>query len=488
MVEWRPRLREHLVISLVFIGSRAAVGWAGLEFDFSLDWMWLSDPADLRDRLFETLYYYHAFPPGMNLLTGVLLKLAGSQIQAATLALGFFWVLGLVVANSVFYLGRAAGLSVRVALGVAIVVSCLPQSFFFEYLYLYEYPTTALLCVSAVCFFTAVRRQSFPMWLAFFFVCSAIGLTRSTFHLVWFVAMIGLGLWCSERHARRRVLAAACAPAALLLALYVKNFMLFGVFDAFSFGPVSHALVTTWRLPDDVRDAWIEKGVLSPLAGISVYAGPREYLPYVESSEDARWPPQLTLLERPSVNAPNYNHWLFLGVNARRREDSRRYLQERPLEYAGTVLEGLRDVFTPSTEWHPLDRTDESPHRQHRQVLGRYEALYNRIVHGVPVAPVGMYAFLPLVLVWTFLHARSLMRTGEPDAIARAALLFFCLFQIAFVVAASSLFTFRESARYRYQVEWMIWLMTALCLLSIARTRLLGRTPRQPDTSAQPHV
>ena len=44
-------------------------------------------------------------------------------------------------------------------------------------------------------------------------------------------------------------------------------------------------------------------------------------------------------------------------------------------------------MFTPSTEWHPLDKTDASPHHQHRQVLGRYEAIYNRVVHGFPVAP-----------------------------------------------------------------------------------------------------
>lgn len=81
--------------------------------------------------------------------------------------------------------------------------------------------------------------------------------------------------------------------------------------------------------------------------------------------------------------------------------------------------------------------------------------------------------------MWTFRRARSLTRLGDPDATARAALLFFCLFQVGFVVAASSLFTFRESARYRYQVEAMIWLMTSLCLVSfwrslIRRVRLRG--------------
>ena len=124
------------------------------------------------------------------------------------------------------------------------------------------------------------------MWLLFFAACSAIGLTRSTFHLVWFVAMAGLGVWftgpsrpateCSARPAR---------PAALLLALYIKNYAVFGTFAAFTFGPASQNLVTTWHLPVEVRDAWIEEGKLSPFAAVDVYGGPREYLQFFDTSE-----------------------------------------------------------------------------------------------------------------------------------------------------------------------------------------------------------
>lgn len=463
----RP-LRENALLSLIVVSSRTALHYAGVRFNFSLDWMWLSDPADLHDRLLETLYYFHAFPPGMNLVTGILLKLGGSH--AATLALATFWVLGLVLVNSLFYLSRVSGLPAPVALGLAVAFSLLPQSMYFENLYIYEYPIAALLCLAAVFFYKAVQRQSFWVWVAFFSICSAIGLTRSTFHLVWFVAMVGLGVLFTHRDVRRRILVAACAPAALLLALYIKNFAVFGVFDAFTFGPVSQDLVTIWHLPVEVRDSWIKEGKLSPFAAVSVYAGPREYLPFFRTSESKDWPPQLNRLERPSVKAVNYNHWLFLEVNRRRRADALYYVRARPLDYAANVLEGLKDMFTPSTRWHPLDDTDQSPHYKHRQVLGRYEAFYNRLVHGFPVSPVGLYAFLPLVLVWTFKRARSLVRTGGTDATARGSLLCFCLFQIGFVVAASSLFTFRESARYRYQVEAMMWLMTALCLFSLWRS------------------
>jgi 4-amino-4-deoxy-L-arabinose transferase-like glycosyltransferase len=398
----------------------------------------------------------------MDALTGLLLKLGGTD--AAALALATFRALGLLIVNAVFYLCRASGLPAGAALAVATAFSLLPQSIYFEHLYLYEYPVTALLSMAAVAFHVAVRRQGFWSWLAFFLACSAIGLTRSTFHLVWFAAMIALSLSFTERPVRARVLRAAALPALLLLTLYVKNLALFGTFDAFTFGPASQTLVTVWHLPPQTRDAWIQQGRLSPYAAVSVYAGPREYLGLVGAGEQPGWPRQLTELERPSIDAPNYNHWLFLDVNRARRADALRYVAERPLAYAATVVTGLRDLFTASTTWHPLDASGGSPHERHRQVLGRYETVFNRIIHGVPAAPVGVYVFLPVVMVWTALRARPLLRARGPEARALGALLVFCLFQIVFVVGASTLFTFRESARYRFQAEPMIWVVTAACL------------------------
>lgn len=458
----------HVLLSLSFIASRAALYLAGVRFEFGLDWMWLSDPADLRERLLETLYYFHAFPPGMNLVTGILLKMGGAD--AATLALAMFWGLGLAFVNALFHLCRVSGVSTPVALGMALAFSLVPQSIYLEHLYLYDYPIATLLCVAAVCFYEAARRGSFWMWLAFFAICTAIGVTRSTFHLVWFAAMVGAGVWLSERAARRRVLGAAAVPAAVLLALYVKNFALFGAFSAFTFGPVSHNLVTTWHLSPEVRDSWIAEGRLSPFAAVSVYAGPREYLSLLGPSVRADGPPQLTRLDRPSVHAGNYNHRLFLEVNRRRRADAQAYVQARPFAYAATVLTGLRDMFTPSTVWHPAEPTDRSPHHQHRQVLGSYEASYNRLIHSLPVPPIGLYVFVPFVFVSTLRRARSLLRVGDSQGRALGALLSFCLFQIAFVVTVSIAFTFRELARYRYQVEAMLWLVTAVCVISLWRS------------------
>ena len=325
----------YVLLSLLFILSRLALAWAGLQFSFSLDWMWMADPVDLRDRLADTLYYFHAFPPGMNLLTGVLLKAAPSD--PGSLAHLLFAVMGLGLVNLVFALGQHIGLSQRVAFAVAAAFALLPAEIYFEHLYLYELPVTTLLCLAAVLFHRAVRGSSTSAWLAFFATCAVIGVTRSTFHLIWFAVMAALALWFTMAGTRRHVLVATMAPLLLLAGVYGKNLALFGEFAASTFGPASFHLVTVDRLPIAERHRWIAEGTLSPFAAISAYAPPRDFLPFFETSERAGWPPQLTRLEHPSVKAANFNHWFLLEVHRARRQDVQHYLRARPWGYAQNV-------------------------------------------------------------------------------------------------------------------------------------------------------
>jgi hypothetical protein len=82
MVTWklealraRPALLAHGLLSAAFLLERWLLDLGGMRMNFRLDWMFLADPADLRDRLLYTAIYAHSFPPGMNLLGGWMLKL-----------------------------------------------------------------------------------------------------------------------------------------------------------------------------------------------------------------------------------------------------------------------------------------------------------------------------------------------------------------------------------------------------------------------------
>ena len=466
-------LRQHIALSLVFFLSRVLLDVGGVRFNMVLDWMFLSDPGDLRDRLAETLYYSHGWPPGMNLLTGLLLKI--SDAHAGDLAHALFHILDLVLVNALFYMGRVLGLSVGVAFVFVIAYSLTPQVIYFEHLYLYETPVIAPLCLAAALFHRAVLRPSFWPWFWMFLTCAVVGWIRSSYHLVWFVAMLGLALFFTGRRTWPQVLAASVVPVALLLALYTKNLIVFDVFAAHTWSPGTLTTATIRRLNPVDRAQLIQQGKLSPFAGVDVYRGPRHYLRFFEKTENPKWPAMLNTLEQPSLGAPNYNHWFFLEINQRRKEDLRFYFKERRPQYFETVVLNLREIFSPSTEWHPYDEFPSNPHRQHREALGSYEAAYKRVIHGIPLAPMGVYPLLVVACFWGAWRMKAFYRARQPRSSAVAALLAFLLFQVAFVVSTGILFAAGEAQRYRFQVDPFLWLMGIFCAVEIAR---MLRRPR----------
>lgn len=489
VVRW-PWLGSKLVAAylpmlLLFAATRLIVRAFGLRFHLDLGWMFLSDPAALSSRLLETVFYFHAFAPGTNLLTGVLLKLAPEHLQAAA-ALVFF-VSGYVLLVSLFELARALGLRSRWALALSLGFSLAPQSLYFENLYLYTHLCTSLVCSAAVLFARALRVGSWRAWLAFYLPCAVLGWLYTTFHIAWFCMMVAAGVGLAARGTRHRALLGALAPGLLITSLYLKNYLVFGVFGATTWGGANLTLATTHRMQPALRERWIREGKLSPYAAISVFAPPEQYLRFFPPDLHFPWP-GTNELWRPTLREPNYNHGLFLAVNRQRREDSVTLIEERPRDYLETVLgKNLPALFGSSTHWHPREDNPRAPHYQHRRALGGYERLYDALVHRFPLPGVGLYALLPLFCAWAARAIWRGFRSGDAGLERRAALLGFCLFQVCFVVAASCAFTSQEASRYRYGVEPFIWVIVAAGVLA-AWGRLARWRARSSPHQAVPSV
>jgi hypothetical protein len=471
-------LREYGPICLAFLATRLALHAAGLRLNLDVRWMFLDDLEALHHQLLQTIYYFHAFAPGMNLITGLLLKLGSEHLL--TLATGLFWSCGLVLAASLYRILNVLGHGRRLSTALALAFALLPQTLFLENLYLYTYLCAGALCAAAALFHRALVRGSALSWSWFFLTCAALGWLYTVFHLAWFALMVVLALLSSSRvrglpPSRRaaNVLIGATFPALLMIGLYAKNYALFGVFGATSWGPSNMTLATTQQMRPAERDRWIREGKLSHFAAVSVYSPPSAYLRLFPEGVHYPWPGSNELV-RPSIGEGNYNHGLFLEVNEARRKDVAYYLRARPFDYLRRVFtKNLPSFFHSTTHWHPSDKRPTSPHREHRAVLGRYESAYDRIVHSWPVPGVGLYVFLPLVLIWAAWSTRTRLRGGDSTTRASGALLGFCLFQILFVIVASSLFTAWETARYRYAIEPCIWVLVAGALRA-AHPRVKG--------------
>lgn len=465
--------RGYALLAAAFLTTRLILYAAGLRINVDLRWMFLDDVEALRQHLASAIFYFHAFAPGMNLITGLLLKISPEHI--AGLATALFWTFGALMTLALAHILATLGIARWPALTLALAFSLLPQTLFLENLYLYTYLCACLLAAVAVAFRRALLRATSGAWLWFFLGCAVLGWLYTVFHLLWFALMAALAVAAQARASRaglrpalRAVALGAAIPALLLVGLYAKNYALFGVFGASSWGAANMTLATTQQMPPDERDLWIREGKLSPYAAITVYAAPSAYVGLVPA-RIYPWPGSNDLV-RPTLGQPNYNHGLFLDVNDARRKDVAYFLRARPLDYLGRVVtKNLPKLFHATTHWHPQDETAVSAHHAHRAVLGRYELLYDRVVHGWPAPKVGLYVFLPLFLVWAARAAVTRLRATDPQAFAQGALLAFCLLQVLFVVSASSLFTAGETSRYRYSIEPFIWVLVMAALSATIR-------------------
>ena len=454
----------------MYAATRVALYVLGVRFVARYDWQFFHDLDLLREHLWESLLYTHAFTPFMNLFAGVTLKLSEQHAAAIQhvvyLGLGCAFVLSVAYAMDALHVRRA------VILVATTLFCCSPQFIYLENLLLYEFPAAALIAASGVLLHLALTRSDRAWWLVFFLVCALIAYVRTTFHLVWLVALVAMAI--AFQPARwRRVLASAVIPLLLVVGLYAKNLHLFGFFGTSSWAGFNLAFVTTQRMRPAERHAAIDAGLLHPVAGIPIYSGPEQYARHVDLRR-TRGVPVLDRLRRAN-GEPNYNHWSYIEISKLRLDDDRAYIAHYPRRYANTVLAGTFDYFEPTSRWHPRDPAG-SPHAQARSVLEPWENLYNAALHRFPVAPFGVYALLLALIVYAAGSAlRVLWKNRGRDA-TREKLLLFMVFNCVYVPALSCLVTFGELERYRFMVEGFMWIV-GLSALPFARARETVRTP-----------
>jgi hypothetical protein len=451
--------RLYFAISSIYVLTRGLLFGLGLRYYVDYGWQHFHDVGLLRERLWESLLYTHAFTPFINLLAGVVMKISESHATAIYHAL--FLVLGCTFVNALGHVLVGLGLGRRAVLSVVTFFSLTPAFVFFENLLHYEFITAALVALSAALFLEALRTPSFWRWSWFFLVCALITFVRTSFHLVWMLAILGLAL-AFQRERWRSILVAVLVPLALASSLYVKNQIMFGFFGTSSNFGSNMAYTTIRKLKKQELAQWIADGKISPVSGVNVYAGPEAYARWIHV-EDKRGVPVLDEMQKANGQA-NYNHWSYAEVSKLRLADSRYYLKHRFGTYLLTVARNYVTYFRPISDWHPSRKL--GPHVGHRKVLGGWEALYNTVMHRFPVQPFGLYLGLLPLFFWATLRAvRTLWRARLADHLPEKLVVFMAANWI-YVPLLSCMVTTAELQRYRLIVEGFMWLV---CLSPLAQ-------------------
>jgi len=363
--------RPSLPVTIAFIASRAIAYAAGVRFDATplYEFWQYVDPALLRARGLESLWYLHSQPPLFNAYLALVLKIFPGHEPAAfalvSLLLG--WILALALYAVLERLVASRGVALALAIGFTVS----PPAILYENWLFYDFPLAVLLVLATLCLLRFATKGRIRDAALFFALLAAIALTRSLFHVVWLVGTAG-ALVAVSRGARARVAAAATIPIALVLLWYGKNLVLFGTFSSSSWLGMSAARVSTFLIPAEERKQMVSAGMLSPYALIPPFSKLDAYRDIAPPGA----PTGIPVLDQRTKQSgkTNFNNVAYIDISRAYLADASRLLRARP----GAYLEGLPLAGL----FFSLPASDLYFLKDNRARLGVWSTLWNRLVYG----------------------------------------------------------------------------------------------------------
>ncbi|HYL78120.1 MAG TPA: hypothetical protein VEU96_28150 [Bryobacteraceae bacterium] len=480
---WLGARKPELIVLAGYLVTRVAYYYAGIRFQaFPIREYWqFIDVRLMRFDLLRSLWYLHMQPPGFNLIIGLIVKLFPREYpvvcQLLYLGAGIGITLGLMNLMRRFRIPD----SLRVILVLLFI--CNPGVVFYENFVIYEYLVLFLLVVAAILLFRFIETPTLGRSAAFFGSLLALVMLRNQFHLIWLCAItLGL-LWLAPR-LRRQTLIGAAPCLAIVLALYVKNWILFGQFTSSTWIGMTTAVVTSYHLRPDEADALVASGAVSRLVRIPPFAPMKAYEGLIEMP--GRVGIEVLDNAETSDGHPNYNALAYLRLHQLYLHQSWEVLRRYPITYARSFAIAWYAYFLPDSDLHSFDSM--------RNQVQSFDRWYSMAVFGqfrhassrkdlramrdagqrfslVLYTGTFLIGLLPLLFVWGTrrLIARK-WRTKRPGA--QELTLGFMLFNILFVTLLSNTLSTFENNRYRFPLEgYYICLAGALATGIVQRWR-----------------
>lgn len=472
-----PR-RDLLIVVGLFVLSRALYGWLGVAFDASTFpvYMQFIEPSLLIDRLLESLWYYHAGPPMLNLLVGVALKLFGAHAMLAMAVL--FHVLGLLMAIAVYALtswlarSRLAGF---IATGLLVFS---PAFVLYENWLMYSFPAAALLTLSALALYQYVATSSMRWGMTFFGLLTALLLTRSLFHLGWMVLVAGL-LAVTMRDHWRQVLKLAALPVLVIVLWYGKNYHLFGMFGSSSWMGLGLSNISTLVATREELQPLVDDGRLSPYAVVSRY---RQMDQLFAKPVPPTGVPVLDQVFK-STGQFNFNHIGIIEIDRHYTKDAFTVIRTYPFSYVVGVLIANRLFFSPTSMnlyFSEANRAAALP----------METVFNPLFYGVGAQPHWMkqphFGFgnagllevntsVPLIFAWLvvlgygYAQLRRGLLSGSRAELPRTLVIGFIVLTALYVYGLSTTIELAENFRYRSLIEPLFLVLEACVVTALVR-------------------
>jgi hypothetical protein len=471
---------------VLFVLSRLGYYLAGVRFDARpiLHYYQFVDPQLLKHRLLESMYYLHMQPPGMNIYTGIALKLFP---QSYPIALHIAHLaMGLTICWLTYYLMRVLGVSRRIAFGLAGWFAVSPGVVLFENYMLYEYIVSFLLVTAAASLWRYAALDSLPWLWLFCALLLALVLFRNFFHLIYVIAVLAALAYLFKSR-RRGILLAGALPLLVVLGLYTKNWILFGSFSGSTWMGMNMDTITAHQLTSREARDFVNRGLISPVSLLDLGSPIDLYRPYIQMPARTSVP----VLDEcvTSTGATNFNCLAFFQVQQAYTRDGLALLRNYPTVYLRSLQAGWFTYFLPPGDFpffdlnrpriRAIDRfwnvvffgqfEDASDRKQLRR-LADQGARASLVLHTGVFLMIG----LPALWIWGVVYLVRGVRRKTLDR-PSTILIGFLLFNIAYLTAIANLLSSFENNRYRFPLDAFYVVLLGVALQCTKRAQLIRR-------------
>ncbi|MBT4162601.1 MAG: hypothetical protein HOC70_01010 [Gammaproteobacteria bacterium] len=459
---------DFVILTGIFLATRVMYLFMGLHFDLTFleSGLQFIDPLLLKERLIESLFFYHAKPPLMNLIAGIGLKLFDNH--AVWLFSTLFHILGLLTAFALLDLISALSNNRKIA-WIAVTILLLSPSFvLFENWFMYTFPVCALLTISAWLLYRYLSSGSVIWGAAFFSSIMMLVLSRALFHFYWFTLVLAILVLITSLN-RKQMMTLAALPLLVCLGWYGKNLFLFGSFSSSSLLGLSLSNVSTLTLPRELLQQHVDRGELSRFATVSRYRD----LPKVLNNEELAPRVGIPVLDdnKKSNGNRNFNSLEMKIVNELYLSDAFTVIQLYPDHYLNALIISNRIYFSPGSMSVYFSE-------KNRRASSMATRIYNFALHGAGTSegrieqphfgytgkwfvPVNTGYLLVLLSSIVFLWAswRSLRTILTGTWTPRNITIGYIFGNLLLLYLAGTLLELAENNRYRYIGEPLSWVL-----------------------------
>ena len=452
----------------VFVLSRCVFLLNGVHYDMKLltqGWQFL-DVELLKRDLLRSVFYQHSQPPLFNLFLGLALKVAPQDYALVFQAL--FTLMGLSGYLLMFALMRRLGISRLLAFGLCVWYVVSPSAILYEQWLFYTLPLTLLLLLSAWTLLRFLDTEKTAWLICFCLTLFGLCGTQSTFHLLYF-AFIGAALMRARRAQWRKIAIVAALPFLLVLAIYVKNEIVFGQFTASSWLGMNTAINRIDYAPLPERERLIDEGEISPVSLTEPFSTLDQY-PAEYSGVPAKFAAIPALAQSvKSSGDQNYNHYGYIEISRHYGQDTRYILAHNSRALIRGGAKGWVQYFCSSSDYlFFYEETEKTP------LLRMENTLYDHVFYGrIPRHGVCLFLLigLPLLVIYAFRAARS--QKNSLDETQRILLLYLA-FTILYVALVGNTLNATENNRIRFMTDPFALVLLGFALNSGIRCWVLG--------------